>query len=169
MTMTTAFIPGPRVAGGTPNPPKPYELAFYQFLSQQDIAYAVEPDRLLHGPQKGDGYSGRGTTPDIRLGNSFDGYTVYLELTEADVYDKPDQLAPAIRRRNRSHADSRRAYISPAEYLERKARRIRQTMDWHPDVVIVLLTMATITAIYAQPELLPQLVNQACAARQPVG
>ncbi len=149
----------PRVQPDQSNPPKPYELMFQKFLSAHGYSFRVEPDKLLHQPYR-PGHSIRGMTPDIRLEQPVLGYTIYLELTEADRFVTARQLPAKVRQRNRQHARSHRSYISPAQYLALKTAKIQLTMQLHPNVVIVLIDYATQQAIYAQPNLLTELISR---------
>jgi hypothetical protein len=153
-----------RVPPDQSNRAKPYEDTFHRYLDASGWNYDVEPDKLLHQPYVPNRPL-RGMAPDIRLTNTVDGLTVYLELTEADRFVTPEQLPSQIRRKNRRHSRSHKPYISPAAYLELKRQKIRLTMDLHPGVVIVLIDYATQQAIYALPGLLQAMIDQEITQR----
>jgi hypothetical protein len=153
-----------RVSPDQSNQPKPYEDAFHRYLDAHGEAYEVEPDKLLHQPYAPNRPL-KGMAPDIRLAQPVDGFTVYLELTEADRFVSSRQLPPHVRRKNRRSSRSHKPYISPADYLELKRQKISTTMSFHPGVVIVLIDYATQQLIYARPALLREMIRDEVTGR----
>ncbi|GEM_PF-2904948 len=128
------------------------EDVFMAFLCGLGYRFEIEPDTLEIEPTRL-GRTAAGITPDIKLCALQDGRTVdglYLELTEADRYLAEAQLPVGVGRKNRRQSASRRAYISPQEYLQRKQLKIDAAIRHH-DVDIILLDSVAQAQLMADP------------------
>lgn len=141
------------------------EDVFMAFLSGLGYTYLIEPDTLEIEPHR-PGRTAAGVTPDIKLLVLPNGQPVaglYLELTEADRYLAEPQLPVSVRRRNRRYSASRRAYITPEEYLQRKQHKIDAAMRHH-DVEIILLDSVAQAELMATAGKLARLLAPHLAA-----
>lgn len=136
------------------------EDIFMAFLTKLGYRFQIEPD-TLEIERARPGRTAAGITPDIKLSMLPNGQTVdglYLELTEADRYLAEPQLPIVVRRKNRRYSASRRAYISPQEYLSRKQLKIDAAIRHH-DVDIILLDSVAQAGLMAAPNKLGDLLE----------
>ena len=149
--------------GTNPNPPLyPSERAFEKFLDEHRYTWQKESVRFELGAAPR-GQSAKAVTPDYQIlalptGETFTG--LFIELCEADRYTTRRALPLAVRTKNLKHSASKKAYISPAEYLARKRQRMQQAESLYA-VRIMVLPYARQQAIFANPVLLEEAIEKA--------
>ncbi len=145
------------------------EREFEEFLASEQYIFTKEQDRF-DLEVVAEGKTPKAVTPDYRIMFSPDGQIhecLFIELCEADRYIRRTSLPLAVQDKNRRHAASRKAYISPAEYLRRKRERM-QKAEGKYGVVILVLTYADQQAVIAQPQLLKRMIDHRMAAVHPL-
>jgi hypothetical protein len=156
--MTTALI---RQAGSNPCPPThPSEEAFECFLETQGYAYLKERITFPFEKPK-QGRTPRGVTPDYQILGRGDGSVyidLFIEICEADRFLNRSALPRKVQRKNLRSSVSRKAYISPSEYLKRKRARMHRAEQMY-SVTILVVTYAEQQAIFASPILLEEMIQ----------
>lgn len=167
MTITTL------VAGPSLDPtahPLDHESDFCLFLRRSGYRTSYEQTTFPLRRERG-GKSADRFTPDVRIVRLPDGTDVsmlliFLELTEADLYLKATDLPVPIRRKNRRHSRSRRAYITPEQYLKAKRSKIKRAKVQYPDLQVLLLPHYEQLALMADGFALDEQINELVAAAQ---
>lgn len=145
------------------------EREFEEFLTLERYVFTKEQDRF-DLEDKVEGKTPKAVTPDYRVIVTPDGEireSLFIELCEADRYIRRTSLPLAVQANNRRHAASRKAYISPAEYLRRKRERMQKAEGMY-GVVILVLTYADQQAVILQPYLLRRMIDHRMSALHPL-
>ena len=145
------------------------EREFEEFLAFEHYVFTKELDRF-DLEDVAEGKTPKAVTPDYRIIVTSNGdihENLFIELCEADRYIHRTSLPLAVQDKNRRHGASRKAYISPAEYLRRKRERM-QKAEGKYRVVILVLTYADQQAVIAQPGLLKRMIDHRIIAVHPL-
>jgi hypothetical protein len=143
------------------------EREFENFLASQHYGFTKELERFELGAAV-EGKTPQAVTPDYRILIMPNGelyQNLFIELCEADRYIRRTSLPQSVQEKNRRHGASRKAYISPAEYLRRKRERM-QKAEGRYGVVILVLTYADQQAIMGNPDLLERMIEHRLSSVQ---